>query len=116
MRSLRLAAVFLIFTTFAWADSQVRIVRLSLVDGPVQLDRATGEGFERAIMNMPIAEGMQLWTRDDSRAEVEFEGGNTIRLAPGTKIEFAELRLRDDGTRSTIILIDSGRAYVDYSR
>ena len=115
MRSLKLAAILLLFTSSAWADSQVRIVRLSLVDGPVQLDRATGEGFERAIMNMPIAQGMQLWTRDDSRAEVEFEDGNTVRLAPGTKIEFSQLQLRNDGSRSTLIRIDSGRAYFDYS-
>jgi hypothetical protein len=100
----------------AWADSNVRIVRLSLVDGPVQLDRATGEGFERAIMNMPIAQGMQLWTRDDSRAEVEFEGGNTIRVAPGSKIEFSELVLRSDGSRHTVIHIDGGRFYLTYTR
>ncbi len=99
-----------------WADSHVRIVRLSLVDGPVQLDRATGEGFERAIMNMPVAQGMQLWTRDNSRAEVEFEDGTTLRLAPGTKVEFSELVLRTDGTRHTVIRIDSGRAYVNYAR
>lgn len=100
----------------AWADSNVRIVRLSLVDGPVQLDRATGEGFERAIMNMPIAQGMQLWTRGDSRAEVEFENGNTIRLAPETKVEFSQLVLRDDGSRQTIVRVISGRAYVSYTR
>ena len=99
----------------ASADSQVRIVRLSLVDGPVQLDRSTGEGFERAIMNMPIAQGMQLWTRDDSRAEVEFEEGTSIRVTPGSRVEFSELILRSDGTRSTVIRIDSGRVYVNFS-
>src|SRR5450759_3466279 len=75
----------------AWADSEVRIVRLSLVDGPVQLDRAHGQGFERAIMNMPITNGMQLWTRENSRAEIEFEEGSSIRVTPGTKVEFTQL-------------------------
>src|SRR3569832_447935 len=97
----------------AWADSNVRIVRLSLVEGPVQLDRATGSGFERAIMNMPIAQGMQIWTRDDSRAEVEFEEGNTIRLAPGSKLEFSELVLRSDGSRHTVLRVDQGRVNVN---
>ena len=54
-RSMSVLSVLLTLTFLlsasAWADSNVRIVRLSLVDGPVQLDRATGEGFERAIMN-----------------------------------------------------------------
>src|SRR5689334_1709007 len=111
-----LLALTLLSSAPAWADSNVRIVRLSLVDGPVQLDRATGEGFERAIMNMPIAQGMQLWTRDDSRGEVEFEDGTSIRLAPGTKIEFSELVLRSDGTRHTVVRVDQGRAYVNYTR
>lgn len=100
----------------AWADSEVRIVRLSLVDGPVQLDRATGQGFERAIMNMPITNGMQLWTRGDSRAEIEFEEGSSIRVTPGTKVEFTQLILRTDGTRTTLVTIGGGRAYVNYAR
>lgn len=99
----------------ARADSQVRIVRLSLVDGPVQLDRSTGEGFERAIMNMPIAQGMQLWARGDSRAEVEFEEGNTIRVTPGSKVEFSDLILRSDGTRYSVMRIASGRVYVNFT-
>lgn len=97
-----------------WADSEVRIVRLSLVDGPVQLDRGTGEGFERAIMNMPITNGMRLWTRDDSRAEVEFEDGTSLRLTPGTKVEFSRLALTDNGRRETVVTIESGEAYVTY--
>ena len=99
-----------------WADSEVRIVRLSLVDGPVQLDRGTGEGFDRAIMNMPITNGMRLWTRDDSRAEVEFEDGSTLRLTPGTKVDFTQLTLRDDGKRSTVITLESGEAYLNFHR
>ena len=99
-----------------WADSDVRIVRLSFVDGPVQLDRNTGEGFDRAIMNMPITNGMRLWTRDDSRAEVEFEEGTTLRLTPGTKVDFTRLVLTDDGKRSTVVTIESGEAYVKYQR
>lgn len=105
-----------VMSASAWADSNIRIVRLSLVDGPVQLDRGTGEGFDRAIMNMPIGQGMQLWTRGDSRAEVEFEDGATLRVAPGAKIEFPELVLKSDGTRRTVVRVDSGRVYVDYPR
>ena len=123
MTTRRLNSAFFVLLVFAlmvsapaWADSEVRIVRLSLVDGPVQLDRATGQGFERAIMNMPITNGMQLWTRGDSRAEIEFEQGSSIRVTPGTKIEFTQLILRTDGTRTTLVTIGSGRAYVNYAQ
>src|SRR5215472_13378813 len=40
--------------TPAFADSQVRIVRLSTIDGSVQADRNAGQGFENAFMNMPV--------------------------------------------------------------
>jgi hypothetical protein len=58
--------------TPAFADSQVRIVRLSNVEGAVQVDRNTGQGLEKAFLNMPIVQGMKLATKESGRAEVEF--------------------------------------------
>ncbi|MBZ5511224.1 MAG: FecR family protein [Acidobacteriia bacterium] len=99
----------LVFAPAARADSQARIVRLSLVDGAVQIDR--GQGFEKAIMNMPITQGMKLSTADDARAEVEFEDGTTLRLAPRTAVEFPALGLRSSGARVTTVLVSQGTAY-----
>ncbi|MFI5112205.1 MAG: DUF6600 domain-containing protein [Terriglobales bacterium] len=99
----------LVFAPSARADSQARIVRLSLVDGSVQIDR--GQGFEKAITNMPITQGMKLSTADDARAEVEFEDGTTLRLAPRTDIEFPALGLRTSGARVTTVLVSQGTAY-----
>ncbi len=99
----------LVFGPAARADSQARIVRLSLVDGPVQIDR--GQGLEKAIMNMPITQGMKLSTADDARAEVEFEDGTTLRLAPRTDVEFPALGLRSSGARFTTVLVNQGTAY-----
>ena len=48
----------------AMADSKARIVRLSYVDGNVQIDRGEGQGFEKAIMNMPVIEGAKISTSD----------------------------------------------------
>ncbi len=99
----------LVFAPAARADSQARIVRLSLVDGAVQIDR--GQGFEKAIMNMPITQGMKLSTAADARAEVEFEDGTTLRLAPRTDVEFPTLGLRSSGARFTTVLVTQGTAY-----
>ena len=57
----------------AWADSHVRIVRVSSLNGDVQVDRADGQGFDKAILNMPIVYGSRAWTRNDGQAEIEFE-------------------------------------------
>jgi len=67
----------LLSASLLWAESQARIVRLSLVDGSVELDRASGQGFEKAIQNMPITQGMRLRTGSGSNAEVEFESGRS---------------------------------------
>ena len=81
----------------AMAESQVRIVRLSDVKGTVQIDKNSGLGFENAFANLPITQGTQLRTRDNGRAEVEFEDGSTLRIIPNTTVEFDRLGLSDDG-------------------
>lgn len=48
----------------ALADSQARIVRLSDVQGSVQIDKNTGLGFESAFLNLPITQGTQLKTAE----------------------------------------------------
>ncbi len=54
-------------TTPASAVSNVRIVRLSEHKGTVLLDRNTGNGFEPAVVNMPIVEKSRLMTGDGSQ-------------------------------------------------
>src|SRR3954454_16007300 len=83
----------------ALADSQARIVRLSDVQGSVQIDKNTGLGFENAFVNLPIIQGTQLRTGNGGRAEVEFEDGSSLRLTPNTTIHFNQLGLRDSGKR-----------------
>src|SRR6187200_192790 len=77
----------------ALAESHARIVRLSDVQVSVMIDRNTGDGFEKAFLNMPVTEGMALETKDGGRAEVEFEDGSVIRISPDTKLAFSELSL-----------------------
>src|SRR6266851_3544056 len=91
-----LAAVTgLLLAVPSFADSQVRIVRLSDVEATVQIDRNTGQGYEKAFLNSPITEGTKLRTDKDARAEVEFEDGSTLRITPSTVVEFPVLSLRD---------------------
>jgi hypothetical protein len=84
------------------------------VDGDVQVDRNTGQGFEKAFLNLPITEGAKLQTGKDGRAEVEFEDGSVVRLAPNTVAEFPHLALKDSGTKTSEIKLQQGTAYVDF--
>jgi Family of unknown function (DUF6600)/FecR protein len=109
-----LAVLFGLLISFpAFADSHVRIVRLSYIEGGVQVDRNTGH-YENAIVNLPITEGMKLRTASDGRAEVEFEDGSTLRLAPDTTVEFPQLALRDSGGKLSSMDLISGTVYLDF--
>ena len=116
----RFATLFAVSLVAGWltvpsfADSQARIVRLSQVDGDVQVDRNTGQGYEKAFLNLPVTQGTKLRTGTDSRAEIEFEDGTTLRLTPGTAVEFPELARRDSGGRSSNLELKSGTAYLNF--
>lgn len=125
MTRVRIASLVAAFALFlglgfagpvARADSHARIVRLSYIDGEVQLDRGDGHGFSRAFLNMPITEGVSLRTGDGARAEVEFEDGSAIRLVPNTALNFARLSLRDSGAKITSVEMQAGDAYFDVRR
>src|ERR1700719_1888913 len=95
-----LVAAFLVVS--ASAGSKARIVRLSEVQGTVQIDRATGDGFDKAFINLPVIEGSRLKTGKDGRAEVEFEDGSALRLALG-----------DDGQKLSTVQLVSGTVYAN---
>lgn len=111
---LAVAVLFSLFAVSAWADSQARIVRLSDVQGNVQMDRGTGEGYQKAFLNMPVTQGVRLRTMEDSRAEVEFEDGSTIHLTPETTLQFTDLSLRDSGAKVSTVDVQKGEAYFDF--
>ena len=95
----------------ALADSNARIVRLSYVDGEAQIDNRDGRGFQQAFLNMPLGPGTRVSTRDDSRAEIEFEDMSTVRLAPNTQVEAQSLDLRSSGAKYTLVDLAEGTAY-----
>lgn len=97
----------------AFADSHARIVRLSSVEGQVQIDRGTGEGLERAILNMPVVEGMRIVTGSDGLAEVEFENQSTLRLTSDSEVNFSQLLMNDAGIKTNRIRVEKGLVYLD---
>jgi hypothetical protein len=108
------AAACVLLTLPALADSQARIVRLSEVQGSVEIDKNAGIGFERAFVNLPITQGTKLHAGANGRAEVEFEDGSSLRLTPNTTVEFSKLTLADSGKRMSQVNLVEGMAYVNW--
>lgn len=92
--------------------STVRIVRLSEVRGAVQLDRGAGQGFEEAMVNMPVVQQSRLKTAMGV-AEVEFEDNSTLRIGPNSEVIFYVLGRTDKGNTVSSVRVVKGIAYVD---
>jgi FecR protein len=92
--------------------SYARIVRVSYVEGDVQIVRADKSNkWEPAAMNMPVEQGFALGS-NVGRAEVEFENGSMLWLAPNSVVQFTELALSNGG-RITRITLSEGVASFD---
>jgi len=107
-----LASTF--FVARVAAESKVRIVRLSDVEGAVQIERVAGEGLEKAFLNLPVVEGSRLKTGKAGRAEVEFEDSSTVRIGPNSELSFTRLALVDDGQKLNAVQLISGTAYANF--
>jgi len=96
--------------------SHVRIVRLSYTAGDVQWRVDGGSSWQKAVVNTPLREGMELATRD-GRAEVEFENGAIAWMASNTVMELSQLAL-DDGAKLSLLTVMQGTAtfYVNPDR
>jgi hypothetical protein len=92
-------------------NSKVRIVRLSQVRGEVQLKHENDRKFESASANLPIVEQSQLGT-GTGVAEVEFEDNSTLRLGPGSLVEFPQLERLPSGKTASSVRLIRGIAYV----
>jgi hypothetical protein len=69
-----------------------RAVRLSSVDGAVQVSQGTEVLADHALANTPLFEGMTITTGDDGRAEVQFEDGSVARIPPESAVTLSVLR------------------------
>jgi hypothetical protein len=99
----------------SFADSHARIVRLSSVQGDVQVDRNTGQGYEKGFLNLPVTEGTKIQTKADGLATVELEEGSGVRIAPDSVVGFPQLALLDSGTEASTLFVQEGTVYIDFA-
>jgi hypothetical protein len=78
----------------AAADQKHGIARLSIVQGDVNIKRGDNGELTAAVANAPLATQDRLQTGSGSRAEVELDYANIVRLAPNTDLGFADLEYR----------------------
>lgn len=72
-------------------DQQHGVARLSIVQGDVNVKLGASGEFVSAGVNAPLVAQDHVQTSPGSRAEVELDSANLIRLAPNTDLGFADL-------------------------
>ena len=88
------------------AGPALGVARVSVVNGDVVTRRGDSGDWVAAKVNMPVVEGDSLQVTGGSRAEVQLDHGNFVRLAGDTDIQFLELgsdRFRIRVSRGTAI-------------
>ncbi len=98
-----------------WADDAgpvARAIRLSSVDGQVQLSQGKQLLANPAVENTPLFEGSLVTTGDDGRAEIQFEDGSVVRLSPNSSLTLAVLRGQGSSAEAEVAL-ETGLAYFE---
>ncbi len=89
------------------------VVRLSDVEGMVQILRGNQTEFSQAVMNMPLIQGSRIETGADGRAEIEFQDGSVARITPNSSLSITRLQATSDGTLETAVEQLSGLIYYE---
>ena len=90
------------------------VARISLVNGDVSVRRGDSGDLTAAAQNGPLVVEDHLATGQNSRAEIQFDWGNMIRLGTATEVRMGELEDRRYlvqvavGTTTFRVLRDSG--------
>jgi len=96
--------------------SYARVVRLSLVEGDVQVYRPEEDGWRAGLINLPLQQGYVVSTAF-GRAEIEFESGAIARIAENSVLQFTELALSGGGRITQLTLTHgTGTFYANLSR
>ncbi|QNI34120.1 FecR domain-containing protein [Alloacidobacterium dinghuense] len=100
---------------YAQETNNVRSVRISHVEGTVQILDDNGVVFDQAHANMPVTEQMHLKTGDDGRAEVQFEDGSVARITPNSAVNFNKLERTSEGSTITQVEATGGLTYYEFN-
>ena len=84
-------------------------LRISLIDGDVQIKTEDTEEWVPASINMPLKDGDQIWVPEESRTEVQLRDGTSLRLDQNSALDI--LTLEKDSFQ---FYLTEGHVYVNF--
>ncbi len=84
-------------------------MRVSLIEGDVQIKTPDSDEWGIASVNTPLAEGDQIWVPQDGRVELQLNTGTYIRLDESSALQI--LSMDEDSSQ---FYLSQGYAYIFY--
>src|SRR5664280_1306131 len=72
-------------------DLKRGVARISLMNGDVSVRRGDSGEWVAGVINAPLMSGDQITTGPNSRAEVEFDAGNVLRIGGNAEVRLTQL-------------------------
>ena len=82
-----LMIIFLLLIPLAARGNELGLIRLSLIEGDAQIVVQDTTDWTEATINLPMNEGDRLWIPDNSRAELQIQGGVYVRAGGNTALD-----------------------------
>ena len=100
--------VLLLVPGYALAENP-GYMRISLIEGDIQIKTPDADDWGIASVNTPLAEGDQLWVPQDGRVELQLNTGAYIRLDENSALQV--LSMDEDSSQ---FYLSQGYAYIYY--
>ncbi len=108
LRAVLCVVVLLLMPAYAFSANP-GFMRLSLIEGDIQVKTPEAEDWGAASINGPLMEGDQVWVPEGGRVELQLNTGSYIRLDQNSALQILSLD-RD----SSQFYLSQGHAYVFY--
>ncbi len=108
IKAAMIAAMLLVSPVHAFS-ANLGSLRISLIEGDVQVKTPETGDWWPAAVNGPLMEGDQVWVPEDGRAELQLNTGSVIRLDRKSSLQILSVD-RD----SSQFYLSHGHAYIFY--
>lgn len=103
-----LTAMLILLPAFSY-PANLGHLRISLIEGDVQVNTEDTEDWAPASINMPLKDGDRIWVPQGSRAELQLRDGTALRLDEKTALDI--LTLEQDSYQ---FYLPEGRVYANF--
>ena len=100
--------VLLLVPGYAFSENP-GYMRMSLIEGDVQIKTPDADDWGIASVNTPLAEGDQLWVPQNGRIELQLNTGTYIRLDENSALQILSM-----DENSSQFYLSQGYAYIYY--